>query len=86
MMMNPRVQDVKPNSDYTLTLTFDKKIKIFDTSHTWTKAYSENYETRAYSTLSSLAWGAFNGKMGKIFVRIRCIWMGWKDNSLLFGC
>ena len=29
--MNPRIKDVKPNSDYTLTLTFNNnEIKIFD--------------------------------------------------------
>jgi len=29
--MNPRVKDVKPNSDYTLTLTFQNgEVKIFD--------------------------------------------------------
>jgi len=29
--MNPRVEDVKPNSDYTLTLTFQNgEVKIFD--------------------------------------------------------
>ncbi|MBL7065140.1 MAG: DUF2442 domain-containing protein [Anaerolineae bacterium] len=30
--MNPRVKDVKPNPDHTLTLTFtDGEVKIFDT-------------------------------------------------------
>jgi len=29
--MNPRVKDVKPNSDYSLTLTFQNgEVKIFD--------------------------------------------------------
>ncbi|ODS32275.1 MAG: hypothetical protein SCARUB_02577 [Candidatus Scalindua rubra] len=29
--MNPRVKDVKPNQDYTITLTFDNnEVKIFD--------------------------------------------------------
>ncbi|MFH1633925.1 MAG: DUF2442 domain-containing protein [Chloroflexota bacterium] len=29
--MNPRVREVKPNSDYTLTLTFqNEEVKIFD--------------------------------------------------------
>lgn len=29
--MNPRIKDVKPNADYTLTLTFDNdEIKVFD--------------------------------------------------------
>jgi hypothetical protein len=31
MVMNPRVKDVKPNPDYTLTLTFTNgEVKIFD--------------------------------------------------------
>ena len=31
MMVNPRVRDVKPNPDYTLTLTFTNgEIKVFD--------------------------------------------------------
>ncbi len=31
MIMNPRVKDVKPNPDYTLTLTFTNgEIRIFD--------------------------------------------------------
>jgi hypothetical protein len=31
MMVNPRVKSVKPNPDYTLTLTFtDGEIRIFD--------------------------------------------------------
>ena len=30
-MMNPRVKEVKPNPDYTLTLTFtNDEVKIFD--------------------------------------------------------
>lgn len=29
--MNPRIKDVKPNSDYTLTLTFtNDEVKVFD--------------------------------------------------------
>ena len=29
--MNPRIKDVKPNTDYTLTLTFNNdEVKVFD--------------------------------------------------------
>jgi hypothetical protein len=41
--MNPRVKEVKPNPDYTITLLFTNgETKSFDVRPTWTKASFES--------------------------------------------
>lgn len=60
--MNPRVKDVTPNSDYTITLTFDNgEIKIFDMKPYLTKGiFRELNDINIFKTvkpfLGSIQW------------------------------
>ncbi len=76
--MHPRVKAVKPNVDYTLTLTFtNDEVKVFDVKPYLDKGiFKELRDLSLFNSvkpfLGSIQW---QGKMGRIFVLIHCIWI-----------
>ena len=52
--MNPRVQAVKPNTDYTLTLTFTNgEVRVFDVKPYLSLVFFKNCEIWGFFTQSN---------------------------------
>ncbi|MBI5183441.1 MAG: DUF2442 domain-containing protein [Nitrospinae bacterium] len=56
--MNPRVKNVIPNPDYTITLTFDNnEVKIFDMKPYLTKGiFKELNDINTFNTVRPFLW------------------------------
>jgi|GEM_PF-2711763 len=74
--MNPRVVDVKPNPDYSLTLKFSNgEVRRFDVRpHLEKGVFQELKDVKLFNSVNR-AWEASNGSTGRICALRRYIWI-----------
>jgi hypothetical protein len=66
--MNPRVKDVKPNSDYTLTITFaNGEIKSFDVKPYLNIGIFKELKDKSQFNSVKPFWGSIQWKNGQDF-------------------
>ena len=73
--MNPRVVNVEPNDDFSLTIEFDNgELRIFNVQPYLDKGFFRDLRERSVFYSCARYWAAFNGKGDKISALIPSTW------------